>query len=72
MPGQSQPADHPDMSYQYLFCATCGQRRTGHAFRCSVCGNLLRRPEQPRSVTVVKLQPVVRHSEGAKRQPVAA
>ena len=61
-----------DMSYQYLFCATCGQRRTGHGFRCSVCGNLLRRPEQPRSVTMVKLQPLVRRTDSSARQPVAA
>jgi hypothetical protein len=46
------------MSYQYLFCATCGQRRTGHAFRCSVCGNELRRPDHSRSVSVTRLQPL--------------
>ena len=32
------------MSYQYLFCATCGLRRTGHSLRCTVCNSLLRRP----------------------------
>jgi hypothetical protein len=60
------------MSYQYLFCATCGQRRTGHDYRCSVCGNLLRRPEQPRSVTLMQLRPLVRRIESDKKQPVAA
>jgi hypothetical protein len=72
MPAPPWTAHHPGMSYQYLFCATCGQRRTGHAFRCSVCDGLLRRPEPQRSVTVVQLRPVVRHSDSIKRQPVAA
>jgi hypothetical protein len=59
------------MSYQYLFCVTCGQRRTGHSFRCSVCGNMLRRPEATRTQRPVQLQPVVR-AEREVRQPVAA
>ena len=31
------------MTYQYLFCPTCGLRRMGHAYRCSVCSSLLHR-----------------------------
>jgi hypothetical protein len=61
------------MSYQYLFCATCGQRRTGHGYSCSVCGSTLRRPDPKRSVTVVRLQPLVRiESQREVGQPVAA
>jgi hypothetical protein len=59
------------MAYEYLFCATCGQRRTGHAFRCSVCGSALRRPEPRRQSAVLKLQPLVRATEEL-RQPIAA
>ena len=40
------------MSYQYLFCASCGVRRTGHGFRCTVCNSLLRRPHAARPVHV--------------------
>ena len=36
------------MSYQYLFCASCGVRRSGHGFRCTVCNSLLRRPHAAR------------------------
>lgn len=59
------------MSYQYLFCSTCGQRRTGHSFRCSVCGNLLRRAETPKSVTIVHFKPLVQANREV-RKPVAA
>ena len=38
------------MSYQYLFCATCGLRRMGHGMRCTVCNSLLRRPHTARPV----------------------
>jgi len=61
------------MSYQYLFCATCGQRRTGHSFRCSVCSNTLRRLEPRRPSSVLQLQPLVRHTVTQDvRQPIAA
>jgi hypothetical protein len=60
------------MSYQYLFCATCGQKRSGHSYTCSVCGSALRRPEnEHRSVTVVHLEPLQRDSQRV-REPVAA
>jgi hypothetical protein len=59
------------MSYDYLFCATCGQRRTGHRRRCSVCDSLLRRPQLRRTATVHQLQPLVR-SEPPKHVRVAA
>jgi hypothetical protein len=58
------------MSYQYLFCATCNQRRTGHAFRCSVCSSLLRRPS-PTRTPIRRLEPIVRHSTDRKL-PAAA
>jgi hypothetical protein len=60
------------MAYQYLFCATCGQRRTGHSFTCSVCGNALRRPQPTRQSHVLQLQPIVRASAPEVRQPIAA
>jgi hypothetical protein len=59
------------MSYQYLFCATCGVRRVGHSFRCSVCDSLLRRPEQRPQMQVRQLRPIVRVTT-PERQPVAA
>jgi hypothetical protein len=59
------------MSYEYLFCATCGQRRTGHSFRCSVCGSALRHREPRRPTALLKLQPLVRATEQV-RQPIAA
>ena len=40
------------MSYQYLFCATCGLRRMGHGLRCTVCNSPLRRPNAARPVHV--------------------
>jgi hypothetical protein len=68
--------------YQYLFCASCGLRRTGHGYRCTVCNSLLRRPGTPHPVHVslpLDLQPLIRNaqdrSNGASapvRQPVAA
>ena len=48
------------MNYQYLFCASCGVRRTGHSFRCTVCDSLLRRVDHRPSPTLVTLQPLVR------------
>jgi hypothetical protein len=39
------------MKYQYLFCPTCGLRRFGHGFRCTVCQSLLRRPRATRPVS---------------------
>ena len=64
------------MSYQYLFCATCGQRRTGHGYRCTVCDSLLRH-ETPRlsSVTVHHFETVVRARPTEPREnrvPIAA
>ena len=62
------------MSYQYLFCATCAQRRTGHSFTCSVCGSTLRQARPQRPTSVLRLQPIVRAPEapGEVRQPIAA
>jgi hypothetical protein len=69
------------MSYQYLFCASCGTRRTGHGYQCSVCGNLLRR-ETPRTThtpsvlrTTVQWQapaPALARTPEPERQPLAA
>jgi hypothetical protein len=59
------------MSYQYLFCATCSQRRTGHGFRCSVCNSLLRRPEPRRTTSLRRLEPLVRATTEQKI-PIAA
>ena len=63
------------MRYQYLFCAACGLRRTGHDYRCTVCGNLLRRPEARRRASVHELQPLIIARQSAAeqtKQPVAA
>jgi hypothetical protein len=62
------------MSYQYLFCASCAQRRTGHSFTCSVCGTTLRRAQPTRQTSVLRLQPVVRAPQAPVevRQPIAA
>jgi hypothetical protein len=76
------------MHYQYLFCASCGLRRFGHGFRCSVCGTLLRRPHAARAVSATSMttslplshEPVVRTwqdrpaaaSPAPERVPVAA
>ncbi|MBV8714562.1 MAG: hypothetical protein JO020_28070 [Chloroflexi bacterium] len=68
------------MNYQYLYCASCGTRRTGHGYQCSVCGSLLRH-ESPRTAhasdalrtTVQWHAPTAqRTSTEAERQPVAA
>jgi hypothetical protein len=66
------------MSYQYLFCATCGMRRTGHGYQCSVCGGLLRHEVQRKHApTPYGLQTSVRGqlpvtSAEPVREPVAA
>jgi hypothetical protein len=62
------------MSYQYLFCATCGQRRTGHSFTCSVCGGTMRHAQPQQPTSVLRLQPIVRAPEAPAevRQPIAA
>jgi hypothetical protein len=66
------------MSYQYLFCATCGTRRTGHGYQCSVCGGLLRHEvERKHTPTAFTLQTTVRgqkpvSAEKPVREPVAA
>jgi hypothetical protein len=62
------------MPYQYLFCATCGQRRTGHDYRCSVCNSLLRRAE-PRTSRHDELIVIARRAKEQSeeaRQPIAA
>ena len=62
-------------TYQYLFCATCGVRRTGHAYRCSVCNGLLRRAAAPERPNVFKLQSLVRSDPATaepRRQALAA
>jgi len=60
------------MSYQYLFCATCGQRRIGRGYRCSVCDSLLRRPEADKQhrAQIVTLVRAVQDAEVG--QPIAA
>ena len=62
------------MTYQYLFCASCGVRRTGHAFRCTVCDSLLRRVEHRPRPSLVTFQPIVRAQPQPtpEYQPVAA
>ena len=62
------------MNYQYLFCATCGVRRTGHSFRCTVCDSLLRRVEHRPRPNVFTLQPIVRAGTQPtpEYEPVAA
>ena len=70
------------MSYQYLFCATCGMRRMGHALRCTVCNSLLRRPSvaqpvhasQPLSLEALRRtwQDMPEVSTTPERQPIAA
>ena len=40
------------MSYQYIYCPTCGTRRASHGYRCSVCDGLMPRARaqaQPRN-----------------------
>jgi hypothetical protein len=66
------------MSYQYLFCAACGVRRTGHDYVCSVCGGLLRHEvQQKHQPTPFTLQTTLRGQNPVtaarpERQPVAA
>jgi hypothetical protein len=70
------------MSYQYLFCATCGLRRMGHGLRCSVCNSLLRRPNaaqpihvsQPLSLEALRRawQDLPEADRAPAREPVAA
>ena len=62
------------MNYQYLFCASCGVRRTGHSFRCTVCDTLLRRVDHRPRPALVTLQSIVRAEPQPKPeyQPVAA
>jgi hypothetical protein len=70
------------MTYQYLFCASCGVRRTGHNFRCTVCDSLLRRVEHRPRPNMLTLQPLVRAEQptpargnprpAPEYQPVAA
>jgi hypothetical protein len=68
------------MSYQYLFCASCGTRRTGHGYQCSVCGNLLRhaRPGTTKPTSVMRTStvqwqaPALERAAKPERQPIAA
>jgi hypothetical protein len=67
------------MSYQYLFCAGCGTRRTGHGYQCSVCGSLLRRPTPHQTQanpvlrsTIQWQAPVPERAPTPERQPIAA
>jgi len=66
------------MSYQYLYCAACGTRRTGHGYQCSVCGGLLRHDVQPKHApTPITLHTTVRGQKPVtarepERQPVTA
>ena len=70
------------MSYQYLFCANCGVRRTGHGFRCTVCNRLLRRPHsappvhpsQPMTLEALRRawQELPEADRAPMREPVAA
>jgi len=66
------------MSYQYLYCAACGTRRTGHGYQCSVCGGLLRYDVQPRRAsTLTGLHTTVRGQQPVttrepERQTVSA
>jgi hypothetical protein len=67
------------MSYQYLWCASCATRRTGHGYQCSVCGGLLRH-NTPRvqatpatlRTTVTWQAPVAQPAKQPERQPVTA
>ena len=67
------------MTYQYLWCASCGTRRTGHGYQCSVCGGLLRH-DTPRvaatpatmRTTVTWQAPVAQSITQPERTPVAA
>jgi hypothetical protein len=62
------------MSYQYLYCPSCGVQRMGHGYRCSVCSGLLRRVDARHPSTLVDLKPLVRATRSTRdtRQPVAA
>lgn len=81
MRGGRRP-DALGMSYQYLFCASCGLRRTGHGYRCTVCNGLLRHPVAAPAVHVglpIETQPIQLGFQDRSgglgsqtRQPVAA
>ena len=45
------------MSVQYTYCPTCGTRRVGHGYRCSVCDRQL-----PRKTTT----PASQHQEPSR------
>jgi hypothetical protein len=68
------------MNYQYLYCASCGTRRAGHGYQCSVCGSLLRHDtprtthsRQPLRTTVTWHAPIEqRTAPEPERQPIAA
>jgi hypothetical protein len=73
------------LQFQLLFCPTCGLRRTGHAYQCSVCGGPLRRAaRRPTAVaSLLGYAPLATGwqdraaawpslTEASPRQPVAA
>jgi hypothetical protein len=68
------------MSYQYTFCPTCGLRRTGHGYQCSVCGGLLRHDPVRRPAASADLRTLLRQqpksapapAPAPAREPVAA
>lgn len=69
--------EEPVMNYEYLFCPTCGVRRFGHRYRCTVCDSLLRRTDAHRQPAVAHLRPLVRVEQPAPAparvpQPIAA
>jgi hypothetical protein len=60
------------MAYQYTYCPTCGTRRVGHGYRCSVCDQQL-----PRKPAANRIQPSVIHTlvtwqTEPERKPIAA
>ena len=62
---------------QYTFCPTCGTRRIGHSYRCSVCNGLLPRPRVPSRVVpsvahTLLTWPTHETPSTPDRQPVAA
>ena len=58
------------MSYQYLFCATCGTRRAGHGYQCSVCGSLLRHDvERKHAASPFTLQTTVHGHKPVRIEP---
>ena len=57
-------------NYQYLYCASCGVRRAGHGYQCSVCGSLLRRADTRPHHGAAALQPTVVVWQAPVEQPL--